>query len=203
MPYLSKLLQILSRMDTDYKAECPQIIANKTGAGEVGRGRTDPGAPGRRGRVALERRGAAEEYQPRACVPGRALLPDGRQGRERVPAPAPRPVLLLVHRRVHHRVPRRRPGAGRRSASGRPGRGGERRGGLAAAAAPRRRGVRVGIRLRRHARVRVHRRPPLGFRELGTGSAHELGVLPAPAPRREGRESGGRRGRHPPPELAS
>jgi hypothetical protein len=130
MPYLSKLLQILSRMDTDYKAECPQIIANKTGAGEVGRGRTDPGAPGRRGRVALERRGAAEEYQPQACVPRRALLPDGRQGRERVTAAAPRPVLLRVHRRVHHRVPRRRPGASRR-----PGRGRERRGGLAPAAA--------------------------------------------------------------------
>jgi hypothetical protein len=102
-----------------------KIISNRSR-----RGHTDPGAPGRRGRVALERRGAAEEYQPQACVPRRALLPDGRQGRERVTAAAPRPVLLRVHRRVHHRVPRRRPGASRR-----PGRGRERRGGLAPAAA--------------------------------------------------------------------
>jgi hypothetical protein len=83
-----------------------KIISNRSR-----RGHTDPGAPGRRGRVALERRGAAEEYQPQACVPRRALL-------------------LRVHRHVHHRVPRRRPGASRR-----PERGRERRGGLAPAAA--------------------------------------------------------------------
>lgn len=155
-------------------------------------GLTDPGATSRRGRrggVALERGGAAKEYEPRANVPRRALLPDGRHRRERVSAPAPRPVLLLIHRRVHHRVPRRRPwsrhrarGRGR-GGRGRPGlRRGSRRGcrgsltpgprpSAAAAAAPR---VGVGVGLRRHARVHVHRRHPhhscfpLGFRELST-----------------------------------
>jgi len=137
----------------------------------------DPRAPGRRGwcgRVPFERGGPTKQDQPRSDVPGRALLPDSRHRRERVPALAPWPVLLLLDHRVHHRVPGRwsRPrSAGRRRIRGRRGRpwcprrrGRGRRGGLApgpraSGAAPvgglgRRVGIRVG--LRRHARVHVH-----------------------------------------------
>ena len=108
------------------------------------RKRTDPSTAGRggwRGGVALERRGAPEEDEAWADVPRRAFLPDGRHRRERVPAAAARPVLLLLDHSADRRVPRRRPGPrgsrGRRSRSyrGRPwrgrGRGRRRRRGLA------------------------------------------------------------------------
>lgn len=129
---------------------------------------TDSGAAGRGrrgGRIPLESSGPAEQNEPRTNITRRPLLPNRRHRRQRVTAPRPRTVLLLLNNRVHHRVGRRQAGPSdyrrlRLRASLRRMRCGSRRreqgiqGGRAVVI-----GVgRIVIRFRRHRRVHVHRR---------------------------------------------